>query len=84
MKAKRISWGAPGCKVRRVVESFVYSRGRRAVVVTIYLDCVGYRLKGERKEYYRDPSVDYRDAVFQTKRAEKKRRKEERKARNGR
>jgi hypothetical protein len=79
MKPKRISWGDPGCKVRRVVESFVFSKRRRAVVVTIYLDCVGYRLKGERKEYFRDPSGDYRDAVMQTKRAERARRKAERK-----
>ncbi len=76
----RIKWGQPGCRVRRVVEAFVFSQGkRRPVLVTIYADCVGYRLKGERREYFRLPDSDYRDAVMQTKLAERRKRKAERK-----
>ena len=81
----KVRWGQPGCKVARTVECYVFSGGkRRAVRVTIYIDCIGLRLKGERIEFYLLPDSAYRETVFQTKRAEKKRRKEERKARNGR
>lgn len=85
MKAVRLKWGEPGSRVKRVVDSTVRSgRKARKVVVSVYPNgVVGYRLLGERSEYFRSAAGDYCDAVLQTKLAEKAKRKAERKARRG-
>jgi len=82
MAANRLKWGQPGSRVKRKTEATVFSRGRRNVVVSVYPDgTIGYRLLGERKEYFRNAASDYIDAVRATKAAERAKRKAERKRR---
>lgn len=63
-KRKRPSWGEPGSRVSRRTTATVYSRGARAVIVTIYPDgVIGLRLSKHRREEYVGASDQYRQAV---------------------
>lgn len=72
-KRHRPKWGEPGSKVARKVTALVWSQGKhRPVVVAVYPDgVIGYRLLGERREFYRAAAEDYREAVRLTKAAER-------------
>jgi len=80
----RKKWGDPGSKVTRRVEgNKVWSSGKyRDVLVTIYPHgLVGYRLLGQRREYFRGAAEDYREAVRLTVAAERAAKKAARKKR---
>jgi hypothetical protein len=72
-KAPRKKWGDPGSKVTRRVEGRVWSAGKhRDVLLSVYPNgTVGYRLLGQRREYFRSAADDYRDALRQTIAAER-------------
>jgi hypothetical protein len=78
---KRKKWGDPGSRVKRVTQAMLRSgRKSRRVVVSIYpTGIAGYRLLGERREYYRNAAADYADAAARTQRAEREAKRKARK-----
>jgi hypothetical protein len=73
----RRKWPEPGSRVKRVTQASLFSGcKRRKVVVSIYPDgTVGYRLLGERREYFRSAVGDYAEAAAETKARERAARK---------
>lgn len=76
-KPVRKKWGEPGSKVRRETETTVFSaRKRRPVIVMVTPDGVcGFRLKGERRWYYKFADTIYKEAAAETKANERAKRK---------
>jgi len=78
-RKRRPKWLEPGSKVTRKTRATVYSRGARAVIVTLYPDgVIGLRLTKHRREENVDAADVYRRAVAERvaiERAQRRKRK---------